>query len=332
MAPGIEAMQLSIAINRYDRHVPFFNETVRPPKGFTFRALEVGESSVYRDGTDRHERMLKHLAFDVAEMSLSSFIMAVSRDPELPLVGIPVFPRRFFSVGQMYVNTRSGIAAPKDLIGRKVGLHSFQTTLSVLGKGDLKLVYGVPWEKIHWICMRPEIIPVDLGNDVRVEVMPKGSDMGMMLCNGEVDALISPQPRASMLARPDAYRRLFTDVHAEEVSYFRTYGFFPIMHLVVLKRDLAEKFPELPGELLQMFDAAKRLAFEYYADSNYSLLVDGRTLYEQQRQDFGADPWPNGFKSNRGNLAQFIGYSHDQRLIAAPFPPERLFHPSTHDT
>jgi 4,5-dihydroxyphthalate decarboxylase len=325
-------VELTIALNRYDRHVPFFNRTVSPPKGITFKPLEVGESSVYRDGTDRHEHMLKHLAFDVAEMSLSSFIMAMARDPGLPLVGVPVFPRRFFSVGQMYVNVDSGIESPKDLIGRKVGLHSFQTTLSVLGKGDLKLEYGVPWERIHWVCMRPEIIDVDLGQDVKVEVMPKGRDMGMMLCDGEIDALISPQPRASMLARPARYRRLFPDVHAEEVRYYNKCGFYPIMHLVVLKRDLAEKFPELPRELQRMFEDAKKLAYEYYGDSNYSLLIDSRMLYEQQQRDFGPDPWPNGFKSNRKNLEQFIGYSHDQRLIASPILAERLFHPSTHDT
>ena len=94
---------------------------------------------------------------------MSSFIWRLRAIPNLPLVGVPVFPRRFFSVGQMYVNANAGIATPSDLIGRKVGLHSFQTTLSVLGKGDLKLEYDVPWEKIHWICMRPELLPVDLG-------------------------------------------------------------------------------------------------------------------------------------------------------------------------
>ncbi len=325
-------MELTIAINRYDRHVPFFNGTVEPPKGITLKPLEVGESSVYRDGTDRHERMMNDLAFDIAEMSLSSFVMAVARNSNLPLVGVPAFPRRFFSAGQIYVNAKAGIATPKDLIGRRVGLHAFQTTLSVLGKGDLKLDYGVPWENIHWICMRPELMPVELGGDVKVEVMPAGKDMGMMLCEGEADALISPQPRQSMLARPDRYRRLFPDFHAEEIRYFKTYGFFPIMHVVVVKRELAEKFPELPRELLRTFEQAKQLALAYYEDSNYSLLVDARMLYEQQRSDFGADPWPNGFKANRKNLEQFIGYSHDQRLISSRYPAQHLFHPSTHDT
>jgi 4,5-dihydroxyphthalate decarboxylase len=325
-------MELTIALNRYDRHVPFFNGTVTPPKGVTFKPLEVGESAVYRDGTDRHERMLNHQAFDIAEMSLSSYIMAVARDPKLPLVGVPVFPRRFFSAGQIYVNAQAGIAEPKDLIGRRVGLHSFQTTLSVLGKGDLKLEFSVPWERIHWVCQRLEVIPVDLGADVDVTVMAPGKDMGMMLCEGEVDALISPQPRQSMLARPDRYRRLFSDVHREETRYFKKYGFYPIMHLMVLKRELADKHPELPRELLRTFEQAKALASGYYDDSNYSLLVDARMLLEQQRANFGDDPWPNGFKANAKNLSQFIGYSHDQRLIASPFPPEALFHPSTHDS
>ena len=325
-------MELSIAINRYDRHVPFFNGTLTAPKGITLRPLEIGESSPYRDGTDRHARMLNDLEFDIAEMSMSTFIMAVARDPDLPLVGIPAFPRRFFSAGQIYVNVDSGIEKPAHLIGRKVALHSFQTTLSLLGKGDLKLDYDVSWEKIHWVCMREELVPVDLGDDVTVEVMAEGKDLGMMLCDGEVDAMISPQPRQSMLARPDRYRRLFPDVHAEEVRYFTKHGYFPIMHLVVCKRELAEKHPELPVELVRMFDDAKRLAYGFYGDSNYSLLVDGRTLYEQQNADFGDDPWPNGFKANRKNLERFIEYSHDQRLIAELYPPERLFHQSTHRT
>jgi len=325
-------MELTIALNRYDRHVPFFNGTIAPPQGITLRTLEVGESMQYRDGTDRHARMLKDQAFDIAEMSLSSFIMAVGRDRNLPIVGIPAFPRRFFSIGQIYVSNKSDVKTPKDLIGRKVGLHSFQTTLSVLGKGDLKLEYGVPWEKIEWHCMRGEIVPVDLGDDVSVQVIPRGADIGVMLMEGEIDALISPQPRQSMLDAPDRYHRLFPDVKAEETRYFRKYGFYPIMHVMTMKRDLADARPDLARAVLDMCDAAKRLAYDFYDDSNYSLMAWGRNALEEQRAALGADPWPNGFAANRKNLAQFIGYSHDQRLIDAPFEPEALFHESVHDS
>ena len=326
-------MQLTIAINRYDRHVPFFNGTVSPPKGIAFTPLEVGESSVYRDGTNRHERMLTELAFDVAEMSLSSFIMAVARDPNLPLVGIPVFPRRFFSVGQIYVNADAGIRTPGGP-DRPQGRPAFLSN-DAFGPRQRRPETRV-WRRmgadplgLHAVGGRPRRswLGCESGRHA-----PRAKTSGMMLCEGEIDALISPQPRASMLARPDRYRRLFPDAHAEEVRYFRKYGFYPIMHLVVLKRDLAERFPELPRELQRMFEDAKRLAYEYYADSNYSLLVDGRMLYEQQEKDFGADPWPNGFTRNRKNLEQFIGYSHDQRLISSLISAAQLFHPSTYDT
>ena len=321
-------MELTIALNRYDRHVPFFNGTATPPPGITLKPLEIGESLPYRDGTDRHARLLNDLEFDIGEMGLSSFVMAVARDPNLPIVGIPSFPRRFFSAGQIYVNPDANFKSPGDLSGKRVGVHSFQTTLSVLAKGDLKLEFGVSWESIDWYCMRGEVVPVDLGDDVSVQIIPAGKDIGMMLMDGEIDALISPQPRQSMLDAPHRYRRLFDDPRGEEVRYFKKYGFYPIMHVMTLKRELAEARPDLPHALMNMYEEAKNLAYSYYDDSNYSLLAWSRNALEEQRTALGAEPWTGGFAANKKNLDQFIGYSHDQRLIDAPYPAEQLFHAS----
>src|SRR5512140_1200513 len=110
-----EKLKLTIALERYDRHFPFYDRTVP-----------------LRDGTDRHARMLKG-DFDIAEFSMSSYLMAKGRD--LPIAGIPVFPRRLFSQSQMWVHPDSNFWHPKDLIGKKVALSSFQTTLSLLAKG-----------------------------------------------------------------------------------------------------------------------------------------------------------------------------------------------------
>ena len=325
-------MELTLAINRYDRHVPLFDGSVTPPKGMTLRPLEVGESHDLRHGNSRHARMLKNQEFDIAEVSLASWVAAVGQNPDLPLVGIPTFPRRYFSVGQIYVGAKSTAEKPADLIGKKVGLHSFQTTLSVLAKGDFKREYGVPWQKIHWICLRPEIIEVDLGKDVKIEWLPPGKDIGTMMMDGEIDALMSPEPRKSMFARPDGYRRLFRDSPAEELRYFRKYGFFPVMHLMVAKRSLVEKHPDLPREVMRMCEDAKRIAWQYYDDSDFSLIVWSRNYLEQQRATLGADPWVNGFRANRKNLAQFLEDSHDQRLTPELLQPEMLFHESVLDS
>jgi len=325
-------MDLTIALNRYDRHVPFFNGTVEPPPGVTLTPFEIGESVPFRDGTNRHPRILKDLEFDIGEMSFSTFIMAVGRDLNLPLVGIPCFPRRFFSPGQIYVNPDAGIDTPADLSGKRIGVHSFQTTLSVLAKGDLKLDHGVRWEDCSWHCMRGEIVDIDLGDDVEMGVIPDGKDIGVMLMEGEIDALISPQPRKSMLAEPDRYRRLHADPVAEDIKYFKKHGFFPIMHIMVMKRELADANPDLPRQILDMHNRAKDLAYTFYDDSNYSLLAWSRNALEEQRKVLGADPWTSGLKANKKNVQQFIGYSHDQRLIDAPYPAENLFHDSVLDT
>jgi 4,5-dihydroxyphthalate decarboxylase len=324
-------MKLKVALSRYDRHIPLFNGDVAPPDGIEFDIEEIGESQPLRGGSDRHKRILNG-EFDIGEMSFSSFIAAVGHNPDLDLVGVPVFPRRFFSVGQIYVNVDAGIEKPTDLIGRKVGLHSFQTTLSVLAKGDMKLEYGVAWEDIEWLCIRPEIVPVDLGDDVKVGLVPDDKNIGDMLCDGEISALFSPHPPPAMLKRPDRWRRLFRDTRAEEARYFRKYGFCPIMHILVMKTALAESYPALPKQLVALFDEAKRIAYDYYYDSNYSLLLWSRYLFEEQRDRLSDDPWPNGFKANRKNVEQFIGYSADQRLIPAAYPAERLFHPSVLDS
>ena len=51
-------MKLSIALDRYDRHYPFFDGTVAPPEGVELEIFQVGQSQNWRDGDDRHERML----------------------------------------------------------------------------------------------------------------------------------------------------------------------------------------------------------------------------------------------------------------------------------
>jgi 4,5-dihydroxyphthalate decarboxylase len=135
-----------------------------------------------------------------------------------------------------------------------------------------------------------------------------------------------------MLARPDGYRRLFRDSCAEELRYFRKYGFFPVMHLMVARRELIERQPELALDLMAMFEEAKRIAYQYYDDSDYSLIVWSRNAYEEQRRTLGKDVWKNGFKVNRKNLAQFLEDAHDQRLTKTLLQPEVLFHESLLNT
>ena len=123
----------------------------------------------------------------------------------------PVFPRRLFSQSCMFVNTDSGIEVPSDLAGKRVGINSFQTTLCVLAKGDLKFEYGVPWDAIHWFVQREEELPWESAEGISIETLSKGKDAAQMLVDGELDAYFHPSPPPVVYDRTDRVRRLFPD-------------------------------------------------------------------------------------------------------------------------
>jgi len=322
-------LKLTMALSHYDRHLPLFDGSVQA-EGVDLQVLEVGQSNPLKHGQDRHERMLQKGEFDICELSLSSYLIAKSRG--MPFTAIPVFPRRLFSLSQMWVNVNAGINSPQDLIGKKVGLSTFQTTLSVLAKGDLQSEYDVPWRKIDWYISKDEAVPIKPIEGVKTQLLKSGQKIGAMLEKGEIDALMVPHPPKEALRGGGSIRRLFADPKAEETKYFRKNGFYPIMHVVVFKADVLAKDPWLAKSVAAAFDKAKEVCMEYYDDPNWSRFVWGRHLFEEERAAFGDDPWPYGIRKNRANLERFIGYSLDQGLMEKMLGIDELFAAGTVDS
>ncbi|MGE5216476.1 MAG: ABC transporter substrate-binding protein [Chloroflexota bacterium] len=322
-------LRLSMALSHYDRHIPLFDGSVKA-EGIDLEVLEVGQSNPLKHGQDRHERMLQKGEFDICELSLSSYLIAKSRG--MPFTAIPVFPRRLFSLSQMWVNTNAGVKSPQDLVGRKVGLSTFQTTLSVLAKGDLEAEYGVPWRKIDWYISKDEAVPLKPIEGVKMQLVKPGQKMGVMLERGEIDALMVPHPPKEALRGGGAIHRLFKDPKAEEIKYFRKNGYYPIMHLIAFKDEVLKKNPGFATSIMTVFDRAKQACMEYYDDPNWSRFVWGRHLFEEERQIFGDDPWPHGVNKNRANLERFVGYSLDQGLMERKLAVEELFAQSALET
>jgi 4,5-dihydroxyphthalate decarboxylase len=321
--------KLTMALSHYDRHLPLFDGSVRA-EGVDLQVLEVGQSNPLKHGQDRHERMLQKGEFDICELSLSSYLIARSRG--MPFTAIPVFPRRLFSLSQMWVNVNAGIASPRDLVGRKVGLSTFQTTLSVLAKGDLQSEYDVPWRKIDWVLSKDEAVPIKPIEGVTMQLLKPGQKIGAMLERGEIDALMVPHPPKEALRGGGSIRRLFADPKAEEKKYFQKNGYYPIMHVVAFKDDILAKDPWLANSVMAAFDKAKEVCMEYYDDPNWSRFVWGRHLFEEERAAFGDDPWPHGIRNNRANIERFIGYSLDQGLMEKKLAVDELFAAGTLDS
>ena len=322
-------LKLTMALSHYDRHLALFDGSVQA-EGVDLQVLEVGQSNPLKHGQDRHERMLQKGEFDICELSLSSYLIAKSRG--MPFTAIPVFPRRLFSLSQMWVNVNAGINSPQHLIGKKVGLSTFQTTLSVLAKGDLQSEYDVPWRKIDWYISKDEAVPIKPIEGVRMQLLKSGQKIGAMLEKGEIDALMVPHPPKEALRGGGNIRRLFADPKAEETKYFRKNGYYPIMHVVAFKDDVLAKDPWLAKSVAEAFDKAKEACMEYYDDPNWSRFVWGRHLFEEERAVFGDDPWPHGIRKNRANLERFIGYSLDQGLMEKMLGIDELFATSMLDS
>ncbi|MDB3998977.1 ABC transporter substrate-binding protein [Litorivicinus sp.] len=315
-------MEIKLAIDRYDRHFPFFDGSLAHSFDFDIEPFQVGQSALLQHGTDRHELFLDG-QFDVAEFSMSSFLAAKTRG--YPIVGIPVFPRRLFSTSQMWVKQDSDMTEPKHLIGKNVALSAFQTTLSLLAKGDLEFHYKVPWRSINWKLTTKEKIPLEHGPDVSVEFIGERDRLGDRLQSGEIDAFFLPHPPANVMNGEIPARRLFLDPESEEKRYFDHVGSFPIMHVIAIQDSLASQNPDLPLQLMEIFHSAFDIAEGYYADPNWSMLPGVRHQFERDRERFQGSAWPRGFAANRSNIDTLMRYAVDQGIGAEYLPPEALF-------
>jgi 4,5-dihydroxyphthalate decarboxylase len=127
-------------------------------------------------------------------------------------------------------------------------------------------------------------------------------------------------------------RRLFADADAEELRYFKKYGYWPIMHIMAIRNDAVARDPGLPRAVMEMYAQARALAQDYFSDPNWSSLAFGRRYFEREQEKFGVDIWPSGLAKNRKNLEQFMMYSRDQGLIKGDFAVDDLFETSVRDT
>ena len=320
----------TLAIDRYDRHFPFFDGTVNTSPGLDLKVLQVGQENPLRDGSHRHSRMLQKGDFDAAETSLSSYVVA--RAKGLPFTAIPVFPRRLFSQGQIFINVDSGIHTPSDLAGKTVGLQSFQTTLAVLAKGDLAADHGVPLTSIRWRLHHADTLSTGNSRGFDIAALPDGTDLGIALATGEIDALFfSRTPRVNPKLQ-GRIRRLFDDPRAAEEDYVRTHGYWPIMHIVAVKEDSVSANPDLPKQLMTAFAEATRISAGYLNDPNWSQVMWAKYALDMERDAFGRSLWVSGVNANRANLERFVAYSYEQGLIDRRLTVEDLFHRSVRDT
>ena len=118
----MSTLPLTLACWNYDRTRALMEGSI-VPEGIDLNYLSLPVEEIFF-------RTLNHQEFDVAELSLSSYLLSLQK-PERPFIAIPVFPSCAFRHSGIFINTNSGIKEPKDLIGRRVGTREYQMTAAV---------------------------------------------------------------------------------------------------------------------------------------------------------------------------------------------------------
>jgi 4,5-dihydroxyphthalate decarboxylase len=182
-------------------------------------------------------RMLNNQEFDVSEMSLSNYMIALSNN-DRRFIALPVFPSRVFRHSFVWVNTRAGIERPEDLKGKSVGIADYAMTALLFTRGFLYHEYGVRPEEIHWFRRRREHVSMAPPPGIRIDNIGAGETLDDLLEQGKLDAVALTQPPRGFLRGSPNIRRLFSDPRSVEAEYYCRTKIFPIMHTVVMRRSV----------------------------------------------------------------------------------------------
>lgn len=287
--------------------------------------------------------------YDAAELGMT-YLLRTMQDGARPFVALPIFLNRVFRHSAIYVNRSAGIAAPADLNGRRIGeLALYSHDAGIAAKGALMDEYGFRPETCRWtvggidfpmkpIDFVPQLPPPGLGPPgLDLTLAPPDRDLGVLLQQGALDALISADIPQCVLDGDPAVGPLFPDAEAVERDYYRRTGIFPIMHCVAVTRELAEGEPELVRAIYDAFCAAKEKAQRQ--------LVQGLTfntmafmvpwlpaLLRADRDLLGADWWPYGIAANRVALDALLRWHGEQGITARRLTAEDVFVPYLLDT
>jgi len=319
---GVARLNLTLACGDYDRTRAIRTGEVRPD-GVELNVVTLAPEEMFY-------RMARFREFDVSELSLSTYTVLRGRGE--PLVAVPVFPSFSFRHSSIFVGAAARVAAPKDLIGKRVGVPKYHMTAAVWIRGMLEDEYGVAPKDVHWFeggeGSLVKEVDVTLPPDVRRESVPAGRNLGDMVAAGELDAFVGARRPAAFGER---VRRLFPDFRLVERAYYEKTGIFPIMHTLVLKEELARQHPWLPRSLYDAFVESKRLAYQRL-QFTAALPVSLPWLVaeaEETKALMGDDPFPYGVARNRKTLETLAGYTYRQGLAPRRLKVEEMFWEST---
>ncbi len=284
------------------------------PRTFEFDFVEVDPL------IDAFRRMTRGLEFDICEMAITTYLAARAHGKKM--TAIPVFIVRAFHHGAILINTKAGIASPKDLEGKRIGVNrGYTVTTGVWARQILAQEHGVDLDKITWVLSGDEHVAefVPPKNVVPIE---KGKKMADMLVSGELAGAIGVE-----VDHPDV-KPLIANAQEAGLASLRARGHYPINHTIVIRDELLNQHTDLARDAFNAFAEAKRV----YLDRLKNGKIEKPTAVDKLHQrvmDVIGDPLPYGLAPNRRVLEELIHTAVAQGILPRAMNVEDLFAPST---
>ncbi|MCX5494355.1 hypothetical protein OSH11_06560 [Kaistia dalseonensis] len=312
---------LKIGVSDSDRTRPIANGEV---------AIEGVKADVTFMGVQAlfNQQLTKH-SFDCCEFPLATYLRTLER-PDRPYLAVPIFPSRHFRYSSVFINTTKGIEKPADLAGKRIGISVFDMAAAVWLRGIFEDHHDLPRTAPIYVAgglevprtgdEHPQFYPDRFKHEERLD-----KSLAQLLAEGEIDALYTA--RAPSTWPSPTVARLYEDPMPAELAYFDKTGIFPPMHVLAIKRPLAEANPGLARAVFEAFAKAQEIArAKLYDAVALSTMLPWQLeslLFAEKR--LGKDYWPVGFAKNKAMLEIIIRYMQEDGLVTTAFKPEDLF-------
>ncbi len=324
-----------------------FNERVEPLMNGAVQAEGIELIPTYSHPAETFWRQLKFGEFEVAEMSMSSFLIARSQGADM--IALPVFPSRRLFQTELSYHVDSGIRKPQDLADKRLGVAEYQQTAALWIRGILEHDFGVSQYKIHWYMERSEEMSHGAATGfkpppgISFNRIAANKSLASTLLENELDVAHVASPwvlqanaldRSSRIAGKGDWSKikpLFPDRMAEGARFYKQHGFLPVNHAYIIRGDIYKKYPWVAFNLYTGFVKAKALVREKLIERIPTALFFAPEYAAMTREMLGDDPFPYGIKANKAMLDTIIAFSHEQGLTPRRMTVEELFAESTLD-
>lgn len=309
---------LSAAFGNYDRIYPLQTGAVLV-NGINLRIQTLSPADIFR-------RMCSNREFDVSEMSMGAhaFLTASGNNP---FVGMPAFVSRAFRHGMAYANVDAGIDSPEHLNGKRIAIREWGMTAVVWIVGILTEAHGFDPRSVEWVAELEPRVPIEMPVGMRIRYMTPEEDVSALLESGSVDAALVHKVPACFLKASPRVRRVFPDYAAAERDYYQNTKLHPIMHCVVVRRDVHETYPKALASIYDALCEARGQAMMALRDTGAyaAMLPTLPAVMDETIRTFGDDYWPYGIERNHGDLERFVRYAYQQGLTPRCLAVEELF-------